>query len=281
MFYSWTQAMYPLLAPRWLVIAMLIATSAFGILGCQRDPHPRTAFVGLWESPDDYLLVLNRSRYPYFTSIAMLRHLDWQQGVEATPLYAYDQLGRFTAKIFLKHNPQTGIDTLSIDSASGKQFILQRKQLRGLALLKSLGTYTQLNYWLGVLYPDGIIRLLVLYLIIMIMVSNFVSFDRLTNDPILIFVVAVLLPIIPGYLLGVFKWVFGGWWDPLNAGRTIIYVSTLTLLIPLVALFDRIKHALRLAIPSQPARIVIFCFFLVCEAAALLVNIGTIYEWLN
>lgn len=268
-------------APRWLVIAMLIAISLFGVLGCNREPHPRTAFVGLWESPDDYLLVVNRSRYPYFTSIAMLRHLDWRRGVEAAPLYAYDQLGRFTAKIYLKHNRQTGIDTLSIHSASGKQLILQRTRLRELAFLKSLGTYTQANYWLGVLYPDGIIRLLVLYLIITIMVSNFVSFDRLTKDPLVIFVVAVLLPIIPGYLLGVFKWIFGGWWDPLNAGRTMIYVSTVTLLIPLFALLDRIKHALRLAIPSQPARIVVFCLFLVCEAAALLVNIGTIYEWLN
>ncbi len=262
-----------------LVLFTLILTSLCSVLGCQKEPHPRAELVGLWESNEAYLFVVEGSRYPHFTSLAMLRSPDWRRESEEAPIHVHNQLGRSIATLSLALDPQAGVDALKIVLASGEMFMLQRRGLRELALLKSLGMYTHANYGFGILYPDGIFRLLLLYIITMIIVSNFVSFKGKMNDPILIFMVAFFLPILVGYLFGIFKWIVAGWWDPLHAGRVIIYASTVMLLAPALSMLDTIQNSLRFYVVSQPVRIMLFCLFLLCEATGLLVNVGIIIDW--
>lgn len=268
-------------APRRLMVVAVILVSLCGVLGCQREPHPRAELVGLWESKDNYLFVVHGSRYSHYTSIAMLRSPDWRRAFETAPLLVYNQLGNAIATLSLILDPETGVDSLKVVTSSAEVLMLHRRRLRHLAFLKSLGTYTRANFGLGIIYPDGIMRLLILYVITMLIVSNFVSFKTITNDTVTTFVVACFLPLMAGYLFGIFKWITVGWWDPLNAGRTIIYSSTVMLLIPLLSMLDRIQNTLRMYIVSQPSRMVLFFFFLLCEAVGLLVNIGSIINWLK
>jgi hypothetical protein len=261
-----------------IFIALLIIGAFLGHV-----TNPRDILIGYWKGEKGYLLVLDDPERTWHTSIDLLRNVTWKQKDPASPIEFFDEKGPIRGRITVEIDSSRGIDQLLVFTSLGDQFSLYRRRIRNLDFFGSLGSYTKLYFWAGVLYPDGIFRLVVLYLIIVVIAGILTLLRVDPSVAIIVLIVLLLIPFLSGYLYGLFKWVFSGWWDPRDVGRLMIYSSTVVLMYFPIYLLRRIQRFKKEEIDRRfpTLKSLLFWLLVLVDLIGLITNVHTILTWIN
>jgi hypothetical protein len=264
-----------------IVVVGLIIFSLF------RTPKPFD-IAGLWRGDGEYLFVEEseeefKSRY---TGIAPLRFENWKRKTNPHSIEVFNKRDEKKATILLLPDNEYFPDEMKVVTASGDKYHLKIDEKEEWSFFKSMASYSRNYLFGGVIYPDGIYRLIILYLFASLFgvffgLHLFKDWEFKPWVKITAPVVAWLAPFFIGYILGIFKWIILGWWDPLFLGKSIVNLEMVMLIAPLFLLLFIVKSLKEEIFRKKQRKLQVYLYlFLVSDVIGVVFNIKMCVELL-
>lgn len=203
--------------------------------------EPKRKLVGMWKGGSQYIFIDNDNGHSVSTSLPALRGARVWDSRGGDDFIVKDRSGLVVATMALTVHGKPNADVLQIHIRGHRERIeMDRYYEPGTGLLPSLTTYTRSWNFLFVLYPDGSLIFIALYLSLasaelgMVygcwVFSKNVGFLNLNTRQAI--AVVVVGPVALGYLIGLLCLFGYGWWDPVRASHWMVVgmVSILVLL---------------------------------------------------
>lgn len=273
----------------WAIVVIIAFVVVIAILGLFKA-KPSFNVTGLWQGNGEYLFVKQKDDdLDFYTSIPGLHHDNWIPNYNTSSIQIKDHREKIKANISLFPPNEYRPDRIEIELDTGEKYNLKVKTEGSLNFFKSMSLYTKCRHFLGIIYPDGIYRLLVLYglgLLFILSIGNYLLglFQHVLEkiEKFIGVLLLLLAPFLIGYILGIIKWIFWGWWDALLIGKIIIIVMIIILLTPLAMLLYQLNNFKEKEyVPKTTIIKVIIWVLLLSDIFGLISNFSVVISWLG
>lgn len=180
---------------------------------------------GLYLGSVGYLWInsIRQQTREYYTGIVSLKGSDWRYGSDPILVRSGDRL---LARVSPITRGSDLTESIRVVSEGGGEFVLTRSiESPMIGLMGSLQSYGSCHNFSGLLFPDGIGRLVLLFFGALLMLMIGLGIVGQGGSAWLLAASALLVP----YTLSVgtlaIKWALWGWWDPLLGGRIFMIAS--------------------------------------------------------
>jgi hypothetical protein len=265
-----------------IILLVVVAFSIIAAFGKEKLFN----IYGFWQGNGHYLFVDDKGDFDVrYSSIKELRNAKWLKFSNPNRIKILSQRDKEKAVIYMVPDNAFWPDSLRVKLNSGEVFLLNIDEQEKIGFFDSMASYSQNRYFWKILYPDGICRLMFFYAISsilgLILLFGYLKWQQDFNkwvkwtSPFAIWITTFLAI----YLVGLTKYAFAGWWDPLFVGKTMVFFIYLTMIAAFIILILILKNTKdkRMQYKSHRLKFVTI-LFVASDSIGMIFNFQMLFE---